>query len=181
MTFLKDITWTEIFIFAHTCAALGCVLRVLYKQKNIGSTFAWLIILFLFPVFGTIAYLLIGEPRLGTARAKRTDEMNRFYQGFVETYLSNLYLDIGDKVKSRYHGISKVAASGTGLGATRNNAMTLLSTTDEIIDTILAARSSFSFGQPSAISDDDATTRPTSAPPAIPACSPSTSSNPKAG
>ncbi len=70
MTFLKDITWTEIFIFAHTCAALGCVLRVLYKQKNIGSTFAWLIILFLFPVFGTIAYLLIGEPRLGTGAGK---------------------------------------------------------------------------------------------------------------
>ena len=90
MTFLKDITWTEIFIFAHTCAALGCVLRVLYKQKNIGSTFAWLIILFLFPVFGTIAYLLIGEPRLGTARAKRTGEMNRFYQSFAESYLSEI-------------------------------------------------------------------------------------------
>ena len=138
MTFLKDITWTEIFIFAHTCAALGCVLRVLYKQKNIGSTFAWLIILFLFPVFGTIAYLLIGEPRLGTARAKRTGEMNRFYQSFAESYLSDIYLGVGDNVKSRYHGISKVAAKGTGLGATRNNAMTLLSTTDEIIDTMLA-------------------------------------------
>jgi len=138
MTFLKDITWTEIFIFAHTCAALGCVLRVLYKQKNIGSTFAWLIILFLFPVFGTIAYLLIGEPRLGTARAKRTGEMNRFYQSFAESYLSEIYLGVGDNVKSRYHGISRVAAKGTGLGATRNNAMTLLSTTDEIIDTMLA-------------------------------------------
>ncbi|EFC52250.1 hypothetical protein NEISUBOT_04352 [Neisseria subflava NJ9703] len=33
MNFLKDITWTEIFIFAHTCAALVCMLRVLYKQK----------------------------------------------------------------------------------------------------------------------------------------------------
>ncbi|VTX67677.1 Uncharacterised protein [Neisseria subflava] len=34
MNFLKDITWTEIFIFAHTCAALICMLRVLYKQKK---------------------------------------------------------------------------------------------------------------------------------------------------
>ncbi|KZC84027.1 cardiolipin synthetase [Neisseria flavescens] len=34
MNFLKDITWTEIFIFAHTCAALACMLRVLYKQKT---------------------------------------------------------------------------------------------------------------------------------------------------
>lgn len=137
MTFFPNTTWTEIILFAHTCAALVCMLRVLYKQKNIGSTFAWLIILFLFPVFGTIAYLLIGEPRLGTARAKRTGEMNRFYRGFVETYLSDIYLDVGDQVKSRYHGISRVAASGTGLGATRSNAMTLLSTTDEIIGTML--------------------------------------------
>ena len=138
MNFLKDITWTEIFIFAHTCAALACMLRVLYKQKNIGSTFAWLIILFLFPVFGTIAYILIGEPRLGIARAKRTGEMNRFYQSFAETYLSEIYLGVGENVKSRYHGISRVAAKGTGLDATRNNAMTLLSTTDEIIDSMLA-------------------------------------------
>ena len=138
MNFFKDITWTEIFIFAHTCAALVCMLRVLYKQKNIGSTFAWLIILFLFPVFGTIAYILIGEPRLGTARAKRTGEMNRFYRNFAATHLADIYLDIADQVKSRYHGISKVAEKGTGLGATKGNAMSLLSTTDAIIDSMLA-------------------------------------------
>ena len=138
MNFLKDITWTEIFIFAHTCAALACMLRVLYKQKNIGSTFAWLIILFLFPVFGTIAYILIGEPRLGIARAKRTGEMNRFYRNFAATHLADIYLDIADQVKSRYHGISKVAEKGTGLGATKGNAMSLLSTTDAIIDSMLA-------------------------------------------
>lgn len=138
MNFLKDITWTEIFIFAHTCAALACMLRVLYKQKNIGSTFAWLIILFLFPVFGTIAYILIGEPRLGTARAKRTGEMNRFYRNFAAAHLTDFYLDIADQVESRYHGISKVAEKGTGLGATKGNAMSLLSTTDAIIDSMLA-------------------------------------------
>ena len=110
-----------------------------YKQKNIGSTFAWLIILFLFPVFGTIAYILIGEPRLGIARAKRTGEMNRFYRNFAATHLADIYLDIADQVKSRYHGISKVAEKGTGLGATKGNAMSLLSTTDAIIDSMLAA------------------------------------------
>ncbi len=87
-------------------------------------------ILFLFPVLGTIAYILIGEPRLGTARAKRTGEMNRFYRNFVATHLADFYLDIADQVESRYHGISKVAEKGTGLGATKGNAMSLLSTTD---------------------------------------------------
>ncbi|ROV57405.1 cardiolipin synthase [Neisseria chenwenguii] len=133
-----NITWSEIFLAVHTTAALACMMRVLYKQKNIGSTFAWLIILFLFPLFGTIAYILIGEPRLGAARAKRIGEMNRFYQGFADQYLEGVYLDIADKVKPHYYGISKVAARATGLGATQSNAMALLSTTDDIIGAMLA-------------------------------------------
>ncbi len=138
MNVLSQIRWAEVFLVIHTVAALTCMLRVLYKQKNIGSTFAWLIILFLFPLFGTISYILIGEPRLGTARAKRTGEMNRFYQVFVDKYLADIYLDVGRKLKERYHGLSQVAASVTGLGATRSNAMKLLSTTDEIMDSMLA-------------------------------------------
>ena len=87
---------------------------MLYKQKNIGSTFAWLIILFLFPVFGTIAYILIGEPRLGIARAKRTGEMNRFYRNFAATHLADIYLDIADQVKSRYHASVKLPKKERG-------------------------------------------------------------------
>lgn len=114
------------------------MLRVLYKQKNIGSTFAWLIILFLFPLFGTVTYLLIGEPRLGTARAKRTDEMNRFYRGFADKYLADVYLDVSHQLKPHYYGISKAAAGITGLGATQSNAVTLLSTTDSIVERMIA-------------------------------------------
>lgn len=138
MTLFNQITWAEIFVATHTVAALICVLRVLYKQKNVGATFAWLIILFLFPLFGTVMYLLIGEPRLGTARAKRNGEMKRFYQSFAHKYLNHVYLDIGHQVKAHYYGISKVAAKTTGLGATQSNAMTLLSTTDDIIRTMTA-------------------------------------------
>ena len=114
------------------------MVRVLYKQRNVGSVFAWLIILFLFPIFGTLAYLMLGEPRLGAARAKRSGEMNRFYRGFAEKYLADRYLDIAGQVKPRYHGIGRIAERVTGLGATQGNAMELLSTTDEIVDAMLA-------------------------------------------
>ena len=135
---LTQIRWAEVFLFIHTAAALSCMLRVLYKQKNVGTTFAWLIILFLFPLLGTVIYLLIGEPRLGTARAKRSDEMNRFYRGFADKYLADVYLDVGHTLKPHYYGISKVAARTTGLGATQSNAVTLLSTTDSIVEQMLA-------------------------------------------
>ncbi len=133
-----QIPWGQILLYLHTAAALACVVRVLYKQRNTGTAFAWLIILFMFPLFGVIAYLMLGEPRLGLARAKRAAEMNRFYGEFAERYLADIDLDVTNDIRPRYRGIAKVAADATGLGATRNNAMTLLSTTDEIVDAMLA-------------------------------------------
>lgn len=92
-----EITWGQMLVYLHTAVALGCVVRVLYKQRNTGTAFAWLIILFLFPLFGVAAYLMLGEPRLGAARAKRAEEMNRFYSGFAERYLADMDLDTTDK------------------------------------------------------------------------------------
>ena len=83
-----SIPWAQILLAAHILLVVLTVLRVLYKQHNIGTAFAWLIILFVFPLFGVIAYLLIGEPRLGQARAQRNEEMNRFYSAFAAHYLS---------------------------------------------------------------------------------------------
>ncbi|MDO5068648.1 MAG: cardiolipin synthase [Neisseria zoodegmatis] len=128
-----EITWGQMLIYLHTAVALGFMVRVLYKQRNTGTAFAWLIMLFLFPLLGVAAYLMLGEPRLGIARAKRAEEMNRFYSGFAERYLADMDLDTTDEVSPRYRGIAKVAADPTGLGVTKNNAISLLSTTDEIL------------------------------------------------
>ena len=66
-----EIPWGQIFLWLHITIVAACAVRVLYKQHNIGTAFAWLIVLFVFPILGAGLYLLIGEPRLGTARAKR--------------------------------------------------------------------------------------------------------------
>lgn len=66
------------------------------------------------------------------ARAQRTAQMNQFYGRFVERYLSDIDLDITHNIRPRYRGIAKVAADATGLGATKNNAMTLLTMTTSL-------------------------------------------------
>lgn len=137
MNFLSTLPWGQILLFLHTLLVLACAVRVLYQQRNTGTAFAWLIILFVFPLFGVIAYFILGEPRLGMARAQHTAQMNQFYGRFVERYLSDIDLDITHNIRPRYRGIAKVAADATGLGATKNNAMTLLATTDDIIAAML--------------------------------------------
>uniref|UniRef100_UPI0028E370DD cardiolipin synthase n=1 Tax=Neisseria bacilliformis TaxID=267212 RepID=UPI0028E370DD len=138
MAVSPPVTFGEIVLAAHTVAALACMVRVLYKQRNVGAAFAWLILLFLFPLFGVAAYLLVGEPRLGTARAKRSEEMNLFYQGFAEKYLAEHYRAAVGKVPLHYHGISRIAERSMGLGATQGNAMTLLSDTNSIVEAMIA-------------------------------------------
>jgi len=133
-----DISWAQVFLWLHVLAVVACVVRVLYKQRNTGTAFAWLIILFVFPVFGVIAYFVIGEPRLGTARAKRSEQMNAFYRAFAEQHLGDGNAELNRQMQQRYQGISHVATSVTGLAPSENNAMRLLTQTDEIIDAMLA-------------------------------------------
>ena len=132
------ISWGQVFLFLHIAAVAVCVVRVLYRQRNTGAAFAWLIILFVFPLFGVAAYLLVGEPRLGMARAKRVEQMNVFYRKFAERHFHDEDLDTCNKMRRRYQGIANVAASVTGLAASNNNAMRLLTQTDEIVDAMLA-------------------------------------------
>ena len=132
------ISWGQVFLFLHIAAVAVCVVRVLYRQRNTGAAFAWLIILFVFPLFGVAAYLLVGEPRLGMARAKRVEQMNVFYRKFAERHFHDEDLDTRNKMRRRYQGIANVAASVTGLAASNNNAMRLLTRTDEIVDAMLA-------------------------------------------
>ena len=133
-----NISWAQIFLWLHILAVATCMIRVLYKQRNTGAAFAWLTILFVFPVFGVIAYCVVGEPRLGTARAKRSEQMNAFYRAFAEQHLSDNPADVNNKMMQRYQGISNVATSVTGLAPSEHNAMRLLTQTDEIIDAMLA-------------------------------------------
>ena len=119
----------QIFLCFHIAAVTVCAIRVLYRQRNTGTAFAWLMVLFVFPLFGVAAYLLVGEARLGMARAKRVEQMNAFYRQFAERHFQNEDLDTDNKMRRRYQGIANVAASVTGLAASNNNAMQLLTQT----------------------------------------------------
>ena len=121
-----DIPWAQVLLYLHSTAVVVCALRVLYKQRNIGNALAWLILLFVFPFIGVALYLLVGEPRLGAARAKRTAEMNRFYTEVSERYLNDIHLAVRNDVAPHYRGISHLASNVTGLHATKNNALSLL-------------------------------------------------------
>lgn len=130
------IPWAEIAVIVHIAIVVILVVRVLYYQHHTGVAMAWILLLFTFPVIGALGYLLIGEPRLGTARLRRQKELVRFYQNFSQIYLHNINRHVCYGLNERYHGISLIAADKTGFEATEGNQLQLLDNDFDIIQSI---------------------------------------------
>ncbi len=73
----ESLEWAAIVLAFHTCIQLAVSLRVVMQRRAIGETLAWLILVFVLPVVGSIIYLLLGELRLGVARGKRAQEISQ--------------------------------------------------------------------------------------------------------
>lgn len=61
---------TSLFL-ADLAIRIGLSLRVIMRKRAASVSFAWLIIILLFPFGGALVYLMFGEVRLGERRAKR--------------------------------------------------------------------------------------------------------------
>ncbi|HGO5814256.1 TPA: cardiolipin synthase [Mannheimia haemolytica] len=130
-------TWSAFLLVINFLVVLVFAVRVLYTQRNIGAAFAWLIILFVFPVGGVLAYLLVGETRVSKKRLARTEKMRQFYDEFASKYMPKEHFDPDENISPIFQGIEKMAEQTTRLGASSSNNMELLSTTDDILNSMI--------------------------------------------
>ena len=65
-----DQWWTTILVVGHVTLQLALALRVIMRRRSVGESLSWIMVIFVFPVAGVIAYLLVGELRLGYRRAR---------------------------------------------------------------------------------------------------------------
>lgn len=130
-------TWSGVLLLINFLIVLVFATRVLYTQRNIGAAIAWIIILFVLPIGGIVLYLLIGEPRVSKRRLARTQKMIKFYDEFAEEYLPSEHFNPDDQIPSAFRGIERMAEKTTRLGASANNSMKLLSTTDDILHSMI--------------------------------------------
>lgn len=71
--FYQVLTWVGIFLYWLVIA--GVTMRVVFKRRVVGVSLAWLMIIYIIPIGGVFAYLLVGELNLGKKRAERAKEM----------------------------------------------------------------------------------------------------------
>ncbi len=61
-------------ILGYWLLIAGVTLRILMKRRAVPSAMAWLLIIYILPLVGIIAYLAVGELHLGKRRAERLPE-----------------------------------------------------------------------------------------------------------
>jgi len=59
----------------HVLIVFGIMIRVIMRRPAIGVALAWLILVAAIPYLGAIAYLMIGERRIGDQRLRRIDRL----------------------------------------------------------------------------------------------------------
>jgi cardiolipin synthase A/B len=73
---------TTLFI-AELLVQLTVAARVLMRRLPTGATTSWLVLILLLPIFGAVAYLLVGESRIGHHRLRREREVHPAYAAYI--------------------------------------------------------------------------------------------------
>jgi len=109
----------------HMLLVAGLAVRILFRKLPVGATLAWLIILFVLPVFGPALYLFIGENRLGRKRAQRWRDIHDLYREWQGRLNARAAVD-WELLHPRARSLSRHGESVTGFSALQGHALELL-------------------------------------------------------
>ncbi len=109
----------------HIILMIVMTLRIVSVQRNIGVSIAWVAVLYTLPLFGFIAYILLGEPMIGRRYRERVDQASILMNEMARR--ENLVFDQGrNLLPVNYQGVSQIGTRWTGLGIFPDHKMQLL-------------------------------------------------------
>lgn len=133
-TFYTVLNWLT--IFGYWLLIAGVTLRILMKRRTVSASMAWLLVIYILPLFGVIAYLTIGELFLGKRRTERARNMGLS----TEKLMKNL--QACPQIFSRQN--SEIASSlfqlceqRQGITAIKGNQLQLFTATDDAMSALI--------------------------------------------
>lgn len=123
---LSDAHWITYLLFAgHLALQFGLAFRVVMRRRSVGESLAWILVIFVFPVIGPLVYLLMGELRLGSRRAKRFVELFPPIAAWLEQ-LDKRFEVNWHRTGEEFEPLAKLARLSLGLPTLPGNAFELI-------------------------------------------------------
>jgi len=116
---------------------IGLSLRVILRRLPVGVTLAWLGIILMLPLVGAVAYLMFGELRLGSQRARRLAHATEPFQGWLRELTTREHVDwsgLGDDS----HALAQLSQENLWLPALPGNRVDLLKSAAEVFPALVA-------------------------------------------
>lgn len=112
-------------------------IRVVMRRGTVGFTLAWLAVILMLPLLGAGIYLLLGERRLGSRRAKRIAELRRPYMQWLQS-LSDDFPVNEEGLEPAAVNLRRLARGTVGIPALPGNTLELIDNPDAFFDRLIA-------------------------------------------
>ncbi|MGR6981562.1 cardiolipin synthase [Testudinibacter sp. P27/CKL/0425] len=116
--------------------SVGITARLAFKKQAVSITLAWLMIIYMIPLFGIIAYLLLGEIKLGRRRAESFKKLSPLYKTWFSSFdhCSNLTLS---NQNLRFKPLFALSRQRVGIPCVLGNDLHILDTPQTIIKAMI--------------------------------------------
>ncbi len=132
--FYRVLTLTGIGLYWVLVA--GVTIRVVIKRRAVSVSLAWLMMIYILPVFGVFLYFLFGELNLGRKRAERSNNMFTTY-GEWFNQLHDCAAHVPEKMPTEIAHIDDLCTNRMGIPALGFNTLSLQTTPKSILSSII--------------------------------------------
>jgi len=134
---MHDFTWYALVVYGiEWLVRLALCVVVIMRRRPMPTTLAWVTVLLLIPVVGTVTYLLVGENRLGTRRIKKYRELTEGMEQQAVKLWKHRHQDWSGE-NAAYQHIWKLATNESGLPPLEGNEVRLIGSSDQFLNDLV--------------------------------------------
>ncbi|WP_092878383.1 cardiolipin synthase [Izhakiella capsodis] len=133
-TFYTLLSW--LLIFGYWLLIAGITLRILMKRRAVTSAMAWLLIIYILPLVGIIAYLSFGELHLGKRRAERARAMWPATARWLSDLKQSQHI-FAHKNSDVARALFQLCEKRQGIAGVKGNQLQLLTSTEDTLKALV--------------------------------------------
>ncbi|AXU95030.1 cardiolipin synthase [Erwinia persicina] len=133
-TFYTVMSW--LLVFGYWLLIASVTLRILMKRRAVPSAMAWLLIIYILPLVGIIAYLSFGELHLGKRRAERARTMWPSTARWLSELKSSHHI-FAESNSDVARSLFQLCENRQGIAGVKGNQLQLLTSTDDTLRTLV--------------------------------------------
>ncbi|NIF21917.1 cardiolipin synthase [Candidatus Pantoea multigeneris] len=125
-----------LLVFGYWLLIAGVTLRILMKRRTATSAMAWLLVIYILPLVGIIAYLLFGELNLGKRRAERARVMWPATAKWMQD-LKTCRTIFATEHSSVAQSLFQLCENRQGIAGVKGNQLQLLTRADDVMQALI--------------------------------------------